>query len=117
MKLLDEFTLFLNIFLLIVGGTNCQTTQSNAESDVLNLKALRVQFKELQAAFEELKFTDIANLEARDLELKGRIEHANSEIASLKVKDSAIESRINVLSGRVDSEISTLEKTPLLSLL
>ena len=123
--------LVLYIFMPFFSGANSQVTQCNAEeymAVVLNLEALRVQFKELKTAFEELNNTVIANLQAKDIALEAGIDNADAEItslkanistlsdtvgsetAALKAKDADIEANISTLVALVSADITSLRE-------
>ena len=107
----------------LIAATDSQTTQCNTEeyrSLVLNLEALRAQYKELRLAFDELVSTEIANLKAKDniltdkdnviqSDLARLAERIDGEIGVLRAKDNALEIAVDSLNQTTSAEIASLE--------
>ena len=131
MMAMDTCSIISCLLFLLIGAANSQTTQCNAVeymSVVQNLEALRVQFRELKSAFDELVNTEIANLKEKDTVIDSKISsletvtdnhnvsltgfevrateletNVGMEIASLKVKDTDIDSKIASLETVTDN--------------
>ena len=123
MKKLDRFCFGFYCIAFLIAATDSQTTQCNTEeyrSLVLNIEALRAQYKELRLAFDELVNTEIANLKAKDniltdkdnviqSDLARLAERIDGEIGVLRAKDNALELAVDSLNQTTSAEIASLE--------
>ena len=105
MKRLDRFCSGLYCIAFLIAATDSKTTQCNTKeyrSLVLNLEALRAQYKELKLAFDELVNTEVANLKAKDIVIQSDFvklaERIDGDIGALQAKDNALEIAVDSLN-------------------